>query len=110
MTTPPSSDLRAQALQALLKTDPQRKVLLAHSLHAQAATLSIAPQSQMEIPAGLPGCPARPELHSHLSVPRRSPFTAPGLAALIHAVAHIELLPSRMHHINRVPYREALGG
>ena len=90
MTTRPSPDLRVQALQALLETDPQQKVLLALSLHAQAATLSIASQGQTEVPVGLPGCPARPELRTHLDVPRRSPFTAPGLAALIHAVTHIE--------------------
>ena len=41
-------------------------------------------------PAGLPGCPARPELRSHLDVPKRSPFTPQGLAALLHAVTHIE--------------------
>ena len=44
----------------------------------------------MEAPAGLPGCPARPELCSHLKIPKRSPFTADGLAALLHAVTHIE--------------------
>ena len=47
-------------LQALLETVPQQKVPLALSLLAQAATLSIAPQSQMKIPASLPGCPAQP--------------------------------------------------
>ena len=60
MTTRPSPELREQALQALLETVPQQKVSLALSLHAQAATLSIAPQSQMKIPASLPGCPAQP--------------------------------------------------
>ena len=89
MTTRPSPDLRVQALQALLETDPQQKVLLALSLLAQAATLSIAFQGQTEIPVGLPGCPAWPEQHSHLNVPRRSPFTASGLATLIHAVTYI---------------------
>ena len=44
----------------------------------------------MEAPSGLPGCPARPELRSHLDVPKRSPFTPEGLAALLHAVTHIE--------------------
>lgn len=38
----------------------------------------------------MPGCPARPPLLSHLEVPRRSPFTPQGLAALLHAVTHIE--------------------
>jgi uncharacterized ferritin-like protein (DUF455 family) len=44
----------------------------------------------IEAPAGLPGCPARPQLCSHLQIPKRSPFTADGLAALLHAVTHIE--------------------
>ena len=44
----------------------------------------------MTAPLGLPGCPAKPALHLHLDVPRRSPFTAEGLAALLHAVTHIE--------------------
>ena len=44
----------------------------------------------MEAPSGLPGCPARPELRSHLDVAKRSPFTPEGLAALLHAVTHIE--------------------
>ena len=90
MSTRPPPELRAQALCALLQPDPQQKVLLTHSLHAQAATFLIAEQRLAGNPSGLPGCPARPELRSHLDVPRRSPFTAPGLAALLHAVTHIE--------------------
>ncbi|MDP1739925.1 MAG: ferritin-like domain-containing protein [Polaromonas sp.] len=91
MTLPASPpELRQQALQALLQPDPQQKVLLAHALHAQAATLLIANQRLPEEPTGLPGCPARPELRLHLDVPKRSPFTAQGLAALLHAVTHIE--------------------
>ncbi len=38
----------------------------------------------------LPGRPARPRLVPPGSVPQRSPFTAQGLAALLHAIAHIE--------------------
>ena len=83
-------ELRQLALDALLQPDPQQKVLLARALQGQAATLSIADQLHIEPPAGLPGCPARPELRSHLDVPKRSPFTPPGLAALLHAVTHIE--------------------
>ena len=83
-------ELRREALQALMERDPQQKVLLAQSLHAQAATFLIADQRQAEDPTGLPGCPTRPELRSHLDVPKRSPFTAQGLAALLHAVTHIE--------------------
>ena len=91
MTAPPPADeLRAHALQALLEPDPQRKVALAQEIRAQAATIFIAPDLHIEAPAGLPGCPARPELCSHLQIPKRSPFTADGLAALLHAVTHID--------------------
>lgn len=88
--TPAPPELRQLALEALLQPDPQQKVLLAQSLWTQAATLLIAIHDRLEAPAGVPGCPARPELRSHLDVPKRSPFTAPGLAALLHAVTHIE--------------------
>jgi uncharacterized ferritin-like protein (DUF455 family) len=83
-------ELRQLALQALLQPDPQQKVLLTQALQAQAATLLIAEQLYIEAPSGLPGCPARPELRSHLDVPKRSPHTPAGLAALLHAVTHIE--------------------
>ncbi|MES2954537.1 MAG: DUF455 family protein, partial [Pseudomonadota bacterium] len=86
----PPLELRQQALAALLQPDPQQKVLLAQTLHAQAATFSIANRLGIEAPPGLPGCPARPELRSHLDVPKRSPYTPAGLAALLHAVTHIE--------------------
>jgi uncharacterized ferritin-like protein (DUF455 family) len=83
-------ELRQLALAALLQPDPQQKVALAQSLQAQAATLSIADKLTIAPPTGLPGCPARPELRSHLDVPKRSPYTPAGLAALLHAVTHIE--------------------
>lgn len=38
----------------------------------------------------MPGRPARPELIHPAKVPRRSPFKPEGLAALLHAIAHIE--------------------
>ena len=63
---------------------------LAQSIYAQAATILIAPEVKHLEPHGVPGCPALPELRSHLDVPKRSPFTTDGLAALLHAVTHIE--------------------
>ncbi|CAN5252540.1 ferritin-like domain-containing protein [soil metagenome] len=87
---PEQPELRQLALEALLAPDLEQKVLLAQSLHAQAATLLIATDAHF-LPTGtLPGCPARPELRSHLDVAKRSPFTVEGLAALLHAVTHIE--------------------
>ena len=91
MTAQPSPpELRQLALQALMTPDPEQKVLLVLSLHAQAATLSIATKDLIQAPEGLPGCPVRPELRTFLDLPRRSPFTLEGLAALLHAVTHIE--------------------
>ena len=81
--------LRQLALQALCERNSQRKVTLAHDLYAQAATLFIA-EGVLDEPANLPGCPAKPELRRHLDMPKRSPYTAQGLAALVHSVCHIE--------------------
>ena len=91
MTTFPSApELRKLALEALTEPNPDNKVALALLIRVQAATLSIAIDRLLQEPAGLPGCPPKPELRSHLNVPKRSPFTTEGLAALLHAVTHIE--------------------
>ncbi|NMM09976.1 MAG: ferritin-like domain-containing protein [Polaromonas sp.] len=88
--TPPPEELRQLALQALMEPDTYKKVHLASGLQAQAATVLIANHVNLPAPPNLPGCPARPELRSHLDLPKRSPFTQEGLAALLHAVTHIE--------------------
>ena len=59
-------------------------------MRGSSAIFLIASEQYIQTPDGLPGCPARPELRSHLDVPKRSPFTTEGLAALLHAVTHIE--------------------
>ena len=84
------TELRQLALQALAEPNFEQKVALAQVIRAQRATILVAIDAVLSAPAGLPGCPARPELRSHLDVPKRSPFTNEGLAALLHAVAHIE--------------------
>ncbi len=84
------SELRQLALYVLAETNSDKKVALAQSIQAQAATLLIATDLQLLALPSLPGCPAWPELRAHLDVPKRSPFTPEGLAALLHAVAHIE--------------------
>lgn len=86
----PPAELRQLALQALLETDPAQKVRLAQQAMAQAGAVPLNAELELQAPAGLPGCPERPELRSHLDVPKRSPFTPEGLAALLHAVTHIE--------------------
>jgi uncharacterized ferritin-like protein (DUF455 family) len=86
---PALPELRGLALAALALDDPQAKAQAAQSLHAQAATLPIAARAPVpDLP--LPGRPARPDLVHPARVPRRSPFKPEGLAALLHAIAHIE--------------------
>jgi uncharacterized ferritin-like protein (DUF455 family) len=84
-----SMELRHLALQALCTADPTAKVAQARALWADAAALSVA-QRRPGANAAIPGRPARPELVHAAKVPRRSPATAQGLAALLHAIAHIE--------------------
>jgi uncharacterized ferritin-like protein (DUF455 family) len=87
--TAQAAELRSLALAALQIQIPQEKVALAQHLIVQAATLSIADGS-VEEPANLPGHPAKPVLMQHLNVPKRSPHTPDGLAALVHSLCHIE--------------------
>ena len=82
-------ELRQSALQALQASDPQQKVDQASTIWSQLASYSIADGPIPEAP-GLPGRPARPPLIEPTRVPQRSPFTADGRAALIHAICHIE--------------------
>ena len=89
-TSSEAPELRQLALDALIEPNSDKKVTLTQWIRAQAATLYIAIDTAIQEPTGLPGCPPKPELRSHLDVPKRSPFTAEGLAALLHAVAHIE--------------------
>ncbi len=89
-STPNTPELRKLALAALLESNSDKKVALAQSIRERAATVYIASESTYPEPSGVPGCPDKPELLSHLDVPKRSPFTTKGLAALLHAVTHIE--------------------
>jgi len=85
-------ELRQHALAALCNPNLAQKLAMAHAGHADAASFCIATQAALEAPhnAPLPGRPARPLLMDQLKVPRRSPFTPDGHAALMHAIAHIE--------------------
>jgi len=82
-------ELRQRALQALALPDPLQKVVATLALPADCAIASIADTAPAE-PGGLPGRAARPALVHPARVPRRSPFKPEGLAALLHAIAHIE--------------------
>ena len=82
-------ELRQRALRALCAADPREKVALATSLFEQARQLPISPIAPL-LPTGVPGRPASPRLVHPARVPRRSPARPEGLAALLHAIAHIE--------------------
>lgn len=82
-------ELRHQALQVLCVADPLKKAAQARELQVASAGLPIAELAPT--PAlPLPGRPARPELIHPAKVARRSPAKPEGLAALLHAIAHIE--------------------
>lgn len=84
-------DLRHLALLALAEPDPTVKVAAVREGWAAAeAGLVADPSRQWLEPEGLPGRPERPRRVDPAEVPRRSPFTTEGRAALLHAVAHIE--------------------
>lgn len=94
--------MRALALQALCITDPQHKVQAVTLLQQQSSQTASGSALEPEpdsgsaaapsTPAGqpLPGRPARPRLVHPARVPRRSPHSPQGLAALLDAIAHIE--------------------
>jgi uncharacterized ferritin-like protein (DUF455 family) len=83
-------ELRAQALAALIIPEFADKVAAVLELQASSATLAIASHDELIAPFNLPGRPLLPELISPTLVPQRSPFTPQGLAALLHAICHIE--------------------
>lgn len=84
--------LRPHALYALCLSDPAQKVEATQSLWAQHAQFKLdAHESIQPAPeTALPGRPELPRLIPATQVPSRTPFTPEGLAALLHAVCHIE--------------------
>ena len=84
-------ELRQQALRVLAIADPQEKVAATQALWAHRTEWTLSTEAPLSAPdACLPGRPARPVLRPAREVPSRSPFTTQGLAALMHAVCHIE--------------------
>lgn len=84
-------ELRRAAREALCLPDPAAKAAAATALFG-ACRAGAALDAAAELPPlpGPPGRPARPTLVDPAQLPRRSPFTPEGRAALLHAVAHIE--------------------
>jgi uncharacterized ferritin-like protein (DUF455 family) len=84
--------LRPRALHALCLCDPDEKTRAVHALWAESGALPLDAAATLSPPADrpLPGRPVRPSLVEPAQVPTRSPHTPGGLAALLHAIAHIE--------------------
>ena len=81
---------RQRALEILALVDPVDKAAQARALFAELDIASIVPEANYPPPEAIPGRPALPRLVSPNDVPRRSPATPEGRAALLHAVTHIE--------------------
>jgi uncharacterized ferritin-like protein (DUF455 family) len=81
-------ELRRRALELLRLADPTAKAAQTRALLSEPLTIDRA--IELAEPPALPGRPQRPHLVCPHQVPRRSPHTAAGRAALLHAVAHIE--------------------
>ena len=84
----PMRSLRDQALSVLLNCNPDCK---AEEARAADSSLSVEAHLCIDQPDGIPGRPERPTLLSHTQIKPRSVASTEGRAALIHAIAHIEL-------------------
>ena len=84
-------DPRRRAQQVLCLADPAAKAEAARALHDDVQAGAAFDTTSVLAPVpGIPGRPPRPQLVEPSTLPRRSPFTTEGRAALLHAVAHIE--------------------
>ena len=82
-------ELRHGARAAFTLSNPADKVGAVQALWAQREQLRIDPAALLEAPPQ-PGRPLLPRLVLPKEVPRRSPYTPEGHAALMHSIAHIE--------------------
>ncbi len=84
-------ELRQRALDALLLADPAAKAAAARALASESPRAQADPRAEPIPGRPLPGRAPRPHMVAAAQLPRRSPYTRSGRAALLHAVAHIEL-------------------
>lgn len=80
-------EARARALDILCLADPLAKAAAARALGASAP---VDVDAVLAEPPGIPGRPARPRLVEHITLKPPSMRTPAGIAALVHAIAHIE--------------------
>ncbi len=82
------SELRLATLGPLLIADAPAKARAALALDPM---LPVDATARIAEPAGIPGRPDRPRLVEHIKLKPPSLRTPAGIAALVHAIAHIEL-------------------
>ena len=82
-------ELRQRAHRAFCMTDAKLKCEAVQLLWSDLDHLALDALVSLE-PPERPGSPPKPELVHPQDVPRRSPFTPQGHAALVHSIAHIE--------------------
>lgn len=90
-SAPLDAGVETAALRALLCEQPAEKCLQVEALSQawhRGELASRPPAEYVRLP--VPGRPQKPALVAADAVPRRSPHTREGHAALLHAVAHIE--------------------
>ena len=80
--------MRTRALEALQLALPEAKCAAVHALWTAQDAWTFTPTATA--PGPLPGRPERPLLIAPGTVPRRTPYTPQGRAALVHAICHIE--------------------
>ena len=83
-------ELRREALRILALAEPAQKAAAARAWVGAQDPPPVDAAAPLIATAPLPGRPPRPRLVEPALVPRRTPFTPAGRAALLHAVAHIE--------------------
>jgi uncharacterized ferritin-like protein (DUF455 family) len=95
-----TKSLRDMAVDVLSTADGREKTAISRK---HAATWFAARKSGAQLPIGIctppdrPARPAQPELLDPRDVPRRRPGTPQGRAAILHAIAHIELNAVDLH-------------
>ena len=81
-------ELRTLALQALELDTPEAKCAAVQAIWTDQQAWTFGPARSS---AGvIPGRPALPRLIAPGEVPKRTPYTTEGRAALVHAICHIE--------------------
>ncbi len=81
-------ELRTHALQALQLVTPESKCAAVQALWAALEAWTFGPPQAASGP--IPGRPPLPRLIPPGEVPKRTPYTPEGRAALVHAICHIE--------------------